>query len=169
MNRILKSGLSLGLGMLSFVLAACGHKADAAAYGSVTRTPDNTGGTEVSFYYDEEHHTAWFGGDGETIAYYPENAGIGRSAGCRVGVTITAPEEITDYDGFKLTIYDDQVYEGLDAEGKPNAFDGDNFMYIYPLVSESQKSVSIKIKWNNDTDEQEYIVKIVDGTTFATA
>ena len=32
------------------------------------------------------------------------------------------------------------------------AFDGDNYRYIYPLVSESQKEVSIKIKWNNNCE-----------------
>ena len=169
MNKVLKGSLALGLSILSMTLAACGCSKDTVAYANVTRTPDNTGGSEITFSYDEDTHTAWFGGEGETIAYYPENAGIGRSAGCRVGITITAPEEITYYDGFKLTIYEDQVYEGLDTFGKPNAFDGDNYMYIYPLVSDTQKEVSIKIKWNNDTAEQTYMIKVVDGTNFATA
>ena len=169
MNKVLKSSIAMALGILSFGLAACGCAKDSVSYASISRTPDNTGGTELTFSYDEDSHTAWFGGEGETIAYYPENAGIGRSAGNRVGITVTAPEEITEYEGFKLTIYDDQVYEGLTPEGKPTAFDGDNYMYIYPLVSESQKEVSIKIKWNNNCEEQEYMVKVVDGTTFATA
>lgn len=168
MNKVLKGSLAFGLGLLSLTLAACGCSKDTTAYASVTRTPDNTGGTELSFEYDNDTHTAWFGGDGETIAYYEADFGIGRTAGCRVGVTITAPEEIEDYEGFKLTIYDDQVYEGLNNSGIPNAFDGENYMYIYPLVSEEQKSVSIKIKWNDDMDEQEYMVKVKDGTLFAT-
>lgn len=168
MNKFAKSSIALCLGLISVTLAGCGCAKDTTPYATVSRTPDNTGGTELTFSYDKDTHTAWFGGEGEVVAYYPENATIGRSAGCRVGVTITAPEEIEDYEGFKLTIYDDKVYEGLGEDGIPTAFDGENFMYIYPLVSETQKSVSIKIKWNNDIDEQEYMVKIAEGTSFAT-
>lgn len=169
MKKFIKSGLAFSLALLSIVLVACGCNKDTTAYATITRTPDNTGGIDVSFSYDSENHIALFGGEGETIAYYTEDTAIGRVAGNRVGITITAPEEITSYDGFKLTIYEDKVYEGLNDKGLPKAFDGENYMYIYPLVSEEQKEVDIKIKWNNEVDEQTYTVKVKDGTTFATA
>lgn len=168
MNKYFKSGLTFSLALLSIALVACGCNKD-TMYASITRTPDNTGGSALSFSYDEDSRTAWFGGDGETVEYYSEDVAIGRVAGNRVGITITAPDDIKDFDGFKLTIYDDKIYEGLDENEKPKAFDGDNYMYIYPLVSETQKSVSIKIKWNKNTSEQEYMVKIKDGTNFAKA
>lgn len=169
MKKLFKCGIAFSLALLSLTLVACGCSKDMVAYANITRTPDATGGANVSFNYDVDTHTAWFGGNGETIEYYAENTAIGRSAGNRVGITITAPEEIESYEGFKLTIYEDKVYEGLTDAGIPTAFDGENFMYIYPLVSETQKEVSIKIKWNNDVEEQTYMVKVKDGTSFATA
>jgi hypothetical protein len=169
LKKFLKCGIAFSLALLSLMLVACGCSKNMEPYATVTRTPDNTGGSNLSFSYNTDTHTAWFGGEGETIDYYAENLSIGRSAGNRVGITITAPEEITTFDGFKLTIYDDKVYEGLNDNGKPTAFDGENYMYIYPLVSAEQKEVSIKIKWNNDTAEQEYFVKVKDGTSFANA
>lgn len=168
MKRFFKTGIALSLFLITLTLVACGNNNN-MKYGTVTRTPDLTGGADLSYSYDENTHTAWVGGENETIAYYAEDLSINRTAGNRVGVTITAPDDVTSFEGFKLTIYDDKVYEGLDESGKPTAFDGDNFMYIYPLVSSTQKSVSIKIKWNKDMEEQTYMVKIKDGTNFANA
>ena len=130
MKRFFKCGIAFSLALLSLMLVACGCSKNMEPYATVTRTPDNTGGANLSFSYNTDTHTAWFGGEGETIDYYAENVGIGRSAGNRVGITITAPEEITTFDGFKLTIYEDKVYEGLNDNGKPTAFDGENYCEI---------------------------------------
>ncbi len=167
MKRFRNISMALCLAIISLTLVACGK--NAVAYGTITRTPDLTGGSGLSYSYNETTHIASFGGASETVAYYPEDLSIGRSAGNRVGITITAPSEITSYEGFKLTIYEDTVYEGLNTNGIPNAFDGDNYMYIYPLVSDTQREVSIKIQWNSDVEEQMYKVVILEDTTFATA
>ncbi len=167
MKKFFKTSIALSLFLITLSLIACGN--NNMQYGTVTRTPDLTGGANLSYCYDEKTHTAWFGGENETVAYYNEDLSVNRTAGNRVGVTITAPKDVNNFEGFKLTIYDNKVYEGLNSSGIPNAFDGENYMYIYPLVSESQKSVTIKIKWNNEMDEQTYMVKIKDGTTFANA
>lgn len=170
MKRFLKTSILISMIALTLFLVACGcSKEISIPYGTVTRTPDLTGGANLTYSYDEKTHTAWFGKEGETIAYYSEDKDKGRSAGNRVGIKITAPTEVETYEGFKLTIYDKVTYEGLDENGKPKAFDGDNFVYIYPKVAADQMSVTITIKWNKDVEEQTYYVRIIDKTNFANA
>ena len=83
--------------MLSLILifiifaSACARE---YSYGMIERDNSLTGG-DLSFIYDENTHTAIFGGEGEIIAFYEEDRLAGLPKGNRIGFKIYAPIAIS--------------------------------------------------------------------------
>lgn len=145
------------------VLSGCNNnKETELSYGTVTRDPSQVGGATLSFVYDEATHTATFGGEGQQVAYYAADASLGREAGNRVGIQITAPESVKDFSKATITMNGKTHENG-------SFLDGDNFVWVYPNLNENKKSETIKIRWQENTKEQVYTVKVAEGTTFAPA
>ncbi len=146
---------------LASVFSGCGTQ---LTYGKVERDAQLTGGS-LSFFYDEQTHTAVFGKEGEVVAYYPEDTQLNRTAGNRVGVKIYAPSEIKDYSKAKLE------FEGVTYSGgsfMATVYNQvQNYFVLTPLVSEQNRVLSVKVTWSQDSEAQTYIIKIADGTKFA--
>jgi len=120
--------------------------------GTIDWDPGQTGG-DVTI--DVDGHTATFSGE---IAYYEADESLGRTAGNRVGVKITAPAGMTNVrDTATLTI-GETVYEPED-----NWMDGDNYFYYYPLVTAADQSFTVIVRWDEDTEET-YTIVIADAT-----
>lgn len=166
MKKFFKIATTLCLAVALFfggamVLSACNNNNETElSYGTVSRDPSQVGGADVSFVYDSSTHTATFGGEGQQINYYSADVNLGRTEGNRVGIQITAPESVKDLSKATLT-YNGTTYEN------GSFLDGDNYVWVYPLVNENLKTQTIKIRWQEKTKEQVYTVKIADGTTFA--
>lgn len=159
MKKFLKSvSAALVLVLSLTVLVACEKT---VPYATVTRDPSNIGGEELTFSYDEDKRVATFGGAGQTVAYYEEDLSLGRAAGNRVGLQITAPKEIDNFDGIKLKVGD--------KEHTGDFLDGDNFFWYYPLVSADKMEIKFDLKWNKEVKSQSYKVVIVAGTLFEAA
>ncbi len=167
MKKFFKIATTLCLAFCLFVggalvLNGC-NKETELNYGTVTRDPSQTGGASLTFVYDKDTHTAIFGGEGQQVAYYDIDTTVGRNeAGNRVGIQITAPEEVTDLSKSTLT-YNGTTYEN------GSFLDGDNYVWFYPLFTENIRTRTVKIRWQPNTKEQTYTVKLADGTTFASA
>ena len=148
---------------LCVLLSGCGKT---LSYGKLERDSALTGGN-LSFVYDENTHTATFGGEGEVVAYYPAELKLGRSAGNRIGVKIYAPSEVTDYSKAKLN------FEGSEYVGgsfMTMVYDQvQNYFVLTPIVSENHRELKIHVTWQQDAEQQTYTVKIADGTKFASA
>ncbi len=148
---------------LCVLLSGCGKT---LTYGILERDSALTGGN-LSFVYDENTHTATFGGEGEVVAYYPAELELGRSAGNRIGVKIYAPSEITDYSKAKLN------FEGSEYVGgsfMTMVYDQvQNYFVLTPIVSENHRELKVYVTWLQDSEQQTYTIKIADGTKFASA
>jgi len=168
MKKFLKIATTLCLTLCLFiggmlVLSGCNNnKETELSYGTVTRDPSNVGGATLSFVYDSATHTATFGGVGQQVAYYSADASLGREEGNRVGIQITAPESVKDFSKATITMNGKTHENG-------SFLDGENFVWVYPNLSENKRSETIKIRWQENTKEQVYTVRVADGTTFAPA
>ena len=80
MKKFLKCGIAFSLALLSLMLVACGCSKNMEPYATVTRTPDNTGGSNLSFSYNTDTHTAWFGGEELRLTTYNSFAASMRTA-----------------------------------------------------------------------------------------
>lgn len=132
------------------------------SYGNVERDNLNIGG-DLSFSYDSFSHTATFGGEGEVVQFYQANPTKGWiEEGCRIGIRITAPSEVANYEGINISI---------NGEDNPSNF---QFVYlngvktgeieVFPLIKSQNQQIEIKINWQSNLSEQTYFVKIAVGT-----
>jgi len=94
------------------------------------------------------------------IEWYPADELIGRTEGNRVGVEINAPTTF-DTTGTTFTVFDD-TYSWDDVN------DGDNFVWIYPKVTEVPQEWDIVVNWGGDIS-QTFTVKVLEGSTLNTA
>lgn len=134
------------------------------SYGDVERDSALTGGN-LSFVYDASTHTATFGKEGEVVAYYPEDVELGRTGGCRIGVKIYAPSEVTDYSKAKLNFEGTEYVAG---SFMMTVYDQiQNYFVLTPIVSENNKELKIYVTWSPDSSQQVYTIKIADGVKFA--
>ena len=142
------------------IFAGCGKE---YSYGKVERDSALTGGN-LTFVYDEATHTATFGGEGETIAYYSAQAGLGQVAGNRIGFKIYAPCEVTDYSKAKLNFQGEEITGG----GFMQTVYGQvmNYFVLTPVVSEDNRQLEVKVAWTQDAEAQVYTIKVADGTKF---
>ncbi|MFA7628493.1 MAG: Ig-like domain-containing protein, partial [Candidatus Dojkabacteria bacterium] len=90
------------------------------------------------------------------IAWYPEDLSIGRTAGSRVGVIVRAPEDF-DTTATTFTAFDN-TYNWEDVN------DGDNYVLIYPKVTEIPQSWDIVVTWAANST-QTFTVKVLEGST----
>ncbi|MGI6359418.1 MAG: PEGA domain-containing protein [Bacillota bacterium] len=118
--------------------------------GSIAWDPGKTGGADVNVTV--LGNTITF--DGE-IAWYPEDLGLGRAAGNRVGVEIIAPE------GF------DASAAVVTIGGNDYPFGDDRFFW-YPLVSAAGQEFTATVVWNS-ASTQVFTVKISDDANLAPA
>lgn len=118
-----------------------------------------------------ENKTITFGGAEEQIAYYPEDKELGRSAGNRVGITISAPTNVNDVSEAVVTIYRNgnihkenlKWNESIEADGK---------LYWYPEVTQDMLNPTedvvistVEIDWGPDVAHDVYTIKVKAGTT----
>ncbi len=159
----MKKGLVCVLAFLFAVMlpvAGCGKD---EPYGKVERDSALTGGN-LSFVWDENTHTATFGKEGETIAFYPKDEAAGREKGNRIGFKIFAPCSINDFSKSKLDFQGTQYTNGSFME---TVYDQQmNYFVLTPLVSEQTKKFTVVVKWTPESNEQNYIIKIADKVKF---
>jgi len=90
------------------------------------------------------------------IAWYPADEDLGRTAGNRVGVEINAPEGF-DTSTTTFTVFGN-TYDWDDVN------DGDNYVWIYPKVTEVPQSWNIVVDWD-ETNTQLFVVRVLSGST----
>ncbi len=153
--------------MLSLILifiifaSACARE---YSYGRIERDNSLTGG-DLSFIYDENTHTAIFGGEGEIIAFYEEDRLAGLPKGNRIGFKIYAPCDVQDFSKAKMTF---QGKEYLAGSFMQTVYDQTmNYFVLTPVVSKDNSSFDVKVVWNQNAKEQVYHIKIAQGTVFA--
>ena len=98
---------------------------------------------------------------GGKVDWYPEDKGLGRAAGNRVGVQITPSLSLDEYPDVKVTIagkvYDKSVFSDGD----------DNSIWYYPLITKDSKLFTVEIDWNGE-DVEKFVIEITPGTYIKT-
>ena len=124
--------------------------------GTIGRDPGNTGDVLGGTPLEEEivGDTITFLGE---VAWYPEDEALGRTAGNRVGVQITAPAGFDTADT-TFTINDSEPYTWDEVN------DGDNYVWIYPLVTEAGQSWEIVVTWVEGAEQTFTVVVDEDST-----
>ena len=158
MKRVL---ISCFIFICLFVISACQQD---LPYQKLSRDDEMTGGS-LTFVYDNESHTGFFGGEGEIVQFYNADIAKGwKEDGCRVGVSLTAPSEVTDYESGSLWVDGEKIQGGefyqTVGENKVGR------VVLTPLVSEEKREIEIKVEWSDGIPEQVYKIQIKDGTQF---
>lgn len=121
--------------------------------------------SQLTFYYDELTHTAYFGGEGEQILYYDIDIARGfEKEGNRVGVKMYAPSEVTDFASGFAEVGGEKI-EGGRFYSTVNGHKSREATF-YPLVSQDNRVIELKIKWEEGIKEQHYTIVIAEGTIF---
>lgn len=124
---------------------------------------------------DETKKVITFGDVGQQIAYYEEDQNLGRAAGNRVGVTITAPTNAGDITNATVDIYlgGDLYKENLKWT---DSIETDGKLYWYPKITKDMLSATndtvvstVSIKWGDDVATDVYTIKVAAGTTLQAA
>lgn len=143
-----------------FTFAGCQDKT--ANVSPLTRDNYNTGGN-LTFEYDEIAKTAYFGGEGEVVQFYGEDIAKGwNDEGCRVGVMLALPKEVSEYKSGSATLNDNKL--------TPNDYiitsEGQQYAIFQPIVSAENRIVDLKITWQEGYTETTYKIIIKDDTIF---
>ena len=148
------------LPVLFFV--AC--KEQTADYSVIYRDQYSTGG-DISFSYDNITHTAYFGGENEVIPYYSNDITKGwESEGNRVGVKLVSPVKVTNSLSGYANLNGIEFENGCFYKNINN--ETSNIAEFYPLVSEENSEIELRIVWQDGVKEQIYKIVIKDGTIF---
>jgi hypothetical protein len=157
----LKIFVLFSLVFLTIFSFGCGAQEVESA--SITRDDARVGGS-LSFVYNSDTRKISVGGEGEVVQYSSANESLGYDEGTRVGLKITAPNEVADISSGTLSI-NDVRYSIKDllvkVDGQPQ-----RFFEIYPKVSDVDDSVEFSITWKDKTKRQDYQLCIVKGTKF---
>ena len=142
-----------------FVLCGCSEKV--YEYNRIERDAYNTGGN-LSFEYDEYSHTAYFGGEGQVLEWYDADIAKGwGEAGNRIGIKIVLPYGVDDYKSATAVVGEEKM------EYKDFIFGEENKCAIFqPLVDKDNSQITLKIKWQDSAEEQNYLVVVRTGTIF---
>lgn len=160
--KIRKLGLVSLLFLPMLFCSGCGKTT--YDYVALERDAERTGGS-VSFSYNPDTHIAIFGGEGEEIQYYQMDIAKGwLESGCRVGVMLSAPADIQEFDTGILTL-DGTMFNGGKFYQTIHGQKTGNVI-LYPLVSAEKMSIEIKVIWQDGAEEQTYQIQIAPGTTF---
>lgn len=144
-----------------FSLCGCGDKDLPSA--KITRDDLRTGGS-LSFVYDSDQREIFVGGEDEVVQYSSADESKGLEAGCRVGLKVTAPDETLDLTNATLEMNGINYSAGTFLESVNGQLQ--RFFNIYPLVSKDNITIKFSVVWQDGTKEQNYTLKIVDGTKF---
>ncbi len=145
-----------------FLLTGCGKSN--FDYSNVTRDEYNTGGN-LTFVYDDVAHVATFGGEGQVIQYYEADITKGwLDAGNRVGIQILAPSGVKNFETSTAKIGDevikgDKFYKRINGENS-------NIAQFFPILSENNREIAIKITWEDNSEEQTYYVVAHEKSIF---
>ena len=145
-----------------FLLTGCGK--NIFDYSRVSRDEYNTGGN-LTFIYDDVAHVATFGGRGEVVQYYDVDIAKGwLNAGNRVGVQILAPSGVKNFETGSAKIGDeiikgDKFYKQINNENSKIA-------QFFPILTENNREIAIKITWEDNSEEQIYYVVAHKDTVF---
>ena len=141
----------------SVFLCACAEKID-LPYSIMERDVAKIGGENLTYSYDAHEHILTVGGDGEEIAYYTANDAIGRTmAGNYIGVKITAPDRVKDFQDAEIE------YNGKVTTNGEFMVDK-RYTVLRLKVTERERDFEIKIKWQKDANVQTYKVHIAEST-----
>lgn len=157
----LKKSFILLLLVCSLFLSGCDKKS--FSYSTLTRDSYNTGGN-LSFSYDSQTQTAYFGGEGEVVQFYDIDIAKGwTEKGCRVGVVLNLPTELKDYKSATATINNKK----LTSQNFIVEIDSQTTLAIFqPIVNQENNLIDIKITWAENTKSQNYTIVIKEGTLF---
>ena len=149
--------------ILPLLMLGCGEKN--LEYSLVQRDEQNIGGN-LTFEYDNVTHVASFGGEGEIVEYYDYDIVRGfNRAGNRVGIKLTAPSSVKDFNTGSAILNKEKIVGGNFYRQVNNEKVGE--AVFYPLVDENNRKIELKITWEDGTAEQTYIILIRKGTKFA--
>ncbi len=155
--------LLISLLIFPLILSGCGKTE--LNYSIIERDEQHIGG-DLSFEYDSDSHIATFGGEGEVVEFYDIDIARGfKEKGNRIGIKITAPKQIKDYESGIAKIGNQKIEVG--AIYKQVNSNKVSEAVFYPLVDENNRKIELKITWENNTAEQTYLIIIKEGTNFA--
>lgn len=161
--KYLRLLLTIFLILPTLFMISCGDKN--LEYSLIQRDDQHIGGN-LTFDYDSVTHVATFGGKGETVEYYNEDIARGfNKAGNRVGIKLSAPSSIKDYNTGSATVGDEKIVGGSFYRQVNNEKVGE--AVFYPLVDENNRKLELKIIWEDGTVEQTYTILIREETQFA--
>lgn len=131
-------------------------------YGNVERDYLQIGGN-LSFSYDAFNHTATFGGEGEVVQFYQINQAKGwREEGCRIGIRISPPSSVENYEGISVFVDGKEnppflqfIYLNGEKTGE---------IELFPLITSQNQQIEIKVDWQSNVNSQTYIIRLADGT-----
>ena len=154
-----KKFIAICLLVLSFFLTGC--KSVSFSQGEIIRDSYNTGGN-LTFDYDANSCTAYFGGQGEFVEFYEVDIAKGWSEeGNRSGFKLFVPQGVEDYKSATA------ILSGKEMESAEFIV-GDSVKYalFQPIVDCQTTNLDLKIKWQSNAEEQVYKIVIKNGTNF---
>ena len=145
-----------------FLLSGCGETK--LNYSIIERDSKNIGG-DLTFEYDSISHNAYFGEKGESVEYYQIDIAQGfLEPGNRVGIKLYAPVGVKEFDSGRATLGDEK-FEGGEFYQSVNGVKTGEAIF-YPLVSEKNRNIELKITWQDGTEEQIYHIIIKENVLF---
>ena len=86
----------------------------------------------------------------------------GLDEGYRVGIKVTAPNDVESVEGATLEVNGTSYTDFLEKiEGQEQ-----NYFYIYPTFSEDSRETNFKITWNKNAKPQSYKIILNEKTNF---
>ena len=146
--------------ILMLCMGGCGKKEFLQP--EIYRDVYNTGGN-LSFDYDNITKAAVFGGKNEVVQYYDKDLARGwDKEGNRIGIQIIVPKNVKDVSSGSAEL-NGKEYLSKDYIKKIN----DTYYALFqPLVNGDKMDINLKITWQEGCKEQQYFIKIKEGTLF---
>lgn len=148
--------------LLILPILLCTGCNDSLPLAKISRDSELTGG---SLPFSVVENKIYFGGEGECVQFYDVDVTKGwDKAGNRVGIVLSAPAGVNEFDTGTLSMQGKTISSG----GFYSTVNGEKIgkVTLYPLVSPDEREVEIKITWQDGTAEQSYKVIINDKTSF---
>lgn len=144
------------------MLCGCGSKTLESA--NVEPVADLTNGG-VKIEYNKDLKEIYVGGEGEVLNYFEPDIALGvDKPGWRVGLKFTAAAEVTEYETGIMTMQGKTISAGQFYRNVNGQKSRD--MIVYPVFSEEEREIEIKVIWQDGTKEQTYKVKVLPHTQF---
>lgn len=118
-----------------------------------------TGG-KLSFSYDTQSRTAYFGDENEVIQFYEKDISKGfLKEGNRVGIKLVPSSMIEDLGSLSFKIGKEE-FKGSDTCVKIN--DKLAYFQLFPIVNESGQIIVVNVEYKNQ--KAKYLIKIHEKT-----